>query len=48
MFFTSTLVPSVVSPTGRIEMLASQRNAPSSMSPVETPSARRIARSFWR
>ena len=48
MFFTSALVPYSVAPTGRSEMLASQRNEPSSMLPVETPSARTIARSFWR
>jgi len=48
MFFTSAFVPYSAWPTGRTETFASQRNEPSSMLPVETPSARTIERSFWR
>ena len=36
-FFTSTLVPRASEPSGRTEMLASQRRAPFSMSPLEAP-----------
>ena len=36
-FFTSTLVPYSCDPAGRMEILASQRMAPFSMSPVEAP-----------
>ena len=35
MFLTSTLVPYSACPTGRTDTLASQRNAPSSMLPVD-------------
>ena len=37
MFLSSVLTPSVASPTGRIETLASQRSEPSSMFTSETP-----------
>ena len=46
MFLSSVLVPSVSVPTGRIEMLASQRSEPSSMLTSLTPSARSVARSI--
>ena len=36
-FLTSTLVPNSELPAGRIEMLASQRMAPFSMSPEDAP-----------
>ena len=44
MFFTSTLVPSLLLPFGRMLTLASQRNDPSSMLPVDTPRYWRIER----
>ena len=37
MFLISTLVPSVGEPTGRIEMLTSERMLPSSRLQSETP-----------
>ena len=45
MFFSSVLVPSVASPAGRIDTLASQRSEPSSMFTSETPRCRSVARS---
>ena len=51
MFLTSTLERSSSAPWGRMEMLASQRKEPFSMSAVETPRYWRMARSlmrYWR
>ena len=45
MFFSSVLVPSVASPAGRMDTLASQRSDPSSMFTSETPSWRSVTRS---
>ena len=45
MFLSSVLVPSSVVPTGRMEMLASQRSEPSSMLTSLTPSPRNVERS---
>ncbi len=45
MFFSSALVPSVVSPTGRIDTFASMRSDPSSMFTSDTPRRRSVARS---
>ena len=45
MFFSSVLVPSVSSPAGRIDTLASQRSEPSSMFTSDTPSWRSVTRS---
>ena len=43
MFFSSVLVPSVASPAGRIDTLASIRSEPSSMFTSETPMRRSVA-----
>ncbi len=45
MFFSSVFVPSRSAPTGRSEMLASQRSEPSSMLTSLTPSVRSVVRS---
>ncbi len=45
MFFTSTLVPSVSVPTGRIDTFASTRIEPSSIFTSETPIDWRMPRS---
>ena len=45
MFFSSVFVPSVASPAGRIETLASTRSDPSSMFTSETPMLLSVARS---
>ena len=47
-FFSSTLVPSFVSPTGRTEMFASQRSCPFSMSQSEIPAYTIAVRSAVR
>ena len=48
MFLISTLVPKASVPTGRIEMLASQRSEPSSMRTSLTSSDSNVARSSRR
>ena len=48
MFFTSTFVPYSSEPLGRMEMLASHRKLPCSMSAVDTPMYRRMERIFIR
>ncbi len=45
MFFSSVLVPSVVSPAGRTDTFASMRSEPSSMFTSDTPMRRSVA---WR
>ena len=47
-FFSSTLVPSLLSPTGRMEMFASQRIWPFSMSQSEIPPCTMIVRNTVR
>ena len=51
IFLISVFVPNLVSPTGRIEMFASQRKLPSSIRPSDTPKYCTIARilsTYWR
>ncbi len=47
MFLSSVLMPSSLEPTGRSEMLASQRSEPSSMLTSDTPSWRSVLRSSF-